>query len=166
MWANLAVGKSSEYGLAETEFAKFLRDRPQAYQKYSIVLVGHSLGGGMSLRESVVYGYDAFVFDPSPRLFGPPVPKFKPARRVVVFQTGEALAPLRSRTSAWYLATKAGDGKVFQVDFPFGPDVDSAHGWKKMVELHDVTKLAEGIRAEGETVRPELRATRMRPKRN
>jgi Alpha/beta hydrolase family len=114
LWANLAVGTSREYGFADREFRAFLQNRPRPYRDYKIVLIGHSLGGGMSLRESVVYGKPAIVFNPSPRLFGPPAPEFKVARRDVVFETGEILAPLRARTSAWYLATKRGDGTVYE----------------------------------------------------
>ena len=34
-----------------------------------IILTGHSLGGGIALSVSLWLGKDAYVFDPSPRVF-------------------------------------------------------------------------------------------------
>jgi hypothetical protein len=160
LWANLAVGTSLEYGFAEREFVKFRREvekKPAPYNDYKIVLVGHSLGGGMSLRESVVHGVPAIVFDPSPRLFGPAVSKFEVARRDVVFEKGEILAPLRERTSAWYLATKRGEGTVYEVNYDFGKEANNAHGLSKMAKLHSMPLLAAGIVEKGVAADPRLR---------
>lgn len=162
LWANLAIGTSFQYNSAETEFTTFIVEtekKKPPYKNYKVVLVGHSLGAGMSLRESVRYGRDAFVFNPSPRLFGPPVPKFKPARRDVVFEEGEALQPLRDLTSAWYLATKRGDGQVYRVNYHFGNGAETAHGFSKMKKLHDMAWLAQGIVNQAAEVDPRLRGS-------
>ena len=151
-WADLAAFVSTEYLAADREFRKFLSNRPKPYQKYKIVLVGHSLGGGMALRESVLLGFDAFVFDPSPRLFGPPIPEYVPARRVAVFQKGEILSIIRSRTTSWYKAMNT----VYQTEFPF-PGIDQKHGVARWVALHSMTQLAEGIRAKGAPENPKLK---------
>jgi Lipase (class 3) len=103
-WANFAPVVSREYLAADWHFRKFVRSLPKPYRDYEVVLVGHSLGAGMALRESVLLGFDAFVFDPSPRLFGPSIPRYKPANRVAVFEKGEILSLVRAKTTSWYKA--------------------------------------------------------------
>lgn len=150
-WANLAP-VSAEYKLAEQHFDKFLNSLPPQFKQYKIVLAGHSLGAGLALHKSI-RGYDAFVFDPSPRLFGPSSSQYRKGRRVVVFQKGEILSLLRDRTSLWYTAATGG---VYQTEYDFGPEVNRKHGLAKRVGLHDMFKLAENIRAEGAQVNPRL----------
>jgi hypothetical protein len=156
-WANLAPLVSKEYLAADWYFRKFLSNRLKPYQNYEIVLVGHSLGGGMALRESVLLGFDAFVFDPSPRLFGPPIPRYKPAKRVAVFEKGEILSIIRGPTTSWYKAMNT----VYQTEFPF-PDAERKHGVARWVSLHSMPQLAEGIRVKGVRENPTLEKAALR----
>jgi hypothetical protein len=156
-WANLAPFVSLEYRLAERHFNKFLNSRPPQFKQYKIVLAGHSLGAGLALHESI-RGFDAFVFDPSPRLFGPSSSQYRKGKRVVVFQKGEILALLRARTSLWYAAATGG---VYQTEFDFGPEVNRKQGISKRVGLHDMFKLAEHIRAEGAPVNSHLNEAKL-----
>jgi len=156
-WANLAPLVSKEYLAADWYFRNFLSSVRKPYQNYEIVLVGHSLGGGMALHESVLLGFDAFVFDPSPRLFGPAISRYKPAKRVAVFEKGEILSILRSRSTSWYKAMNT----VYQTEFPF-PDAERKHGVAKSVSLHNMTQLAEGIRAKGAGENPKLEGAALR----
>jgi hypothetical protein len=159
-WANLAPFVSAEYRLSEQHFDKFLNSIPPQFKHYKIVLAGHSLGAGLALHESI-RGFDAFVFDPSPRLFGPPSAQYRKGKRVVVFEKGEILSLLRDRTSLWYTAATGG---VYQTEFNFGPEVNRKHGLAKRVALHDMFKLAENIRAEGAQVNPHLNEAKLSPR--
>jgi hypothetical protein len=111
----------------------------------------------MALHESVLLGFDAVVFDPSPRLFGPATSRYKPAKRVAVFEKGEILSLLRSRNTSWFKARNT----VYQTEFPF-PDAERKHGVAKWVSLHSMTQPAEGIRAKGVLEDPELAGAELR----
>lgn len=165
LWANLAVFVSLEYKFAEDQFNEFMTNRPKQYRDYEVVIVGHSLGAGLALRQSLIGPFDAFVFDPTPRLFRLSPPPYKPAKRIVVFQRDEILTILRARTSAWYDTTKSG-GAVYRTDHTFGPHVDQKRGFGKQIALHDMFKLAENIRAEGARVNPRLTKAKLSPRPN
>lgn len=68
-------------------------------QNKTIVLVGHSLGGGLAIGLSLREGVKAVAFNPSPRLFDafglPPWNYNKPAERIIIYQEGEILDTLR-----------------------------------------------------------------------
>jgi hypothetical protein len=156
IWSNLAPFVSPAYVFGDTHFDRFLETRQ--FTKYKIILAGHSLGAGLSLHKSI-RGYDAYLFDPSPRIFGPPASEYRPATRVVVFEKGEILTTLRDRTSLWYTAATGG---VYQANFDF--HVNSKHGVAKAIALHSMFKLAEGIRARGAVVDPRLNLAKLTPR--
>ncbi|MBI3794305.1 MAG: hypothetical protein HY280_06200 [Nitrospinae bacterium] len=55
---------------------------------------GHSLGGGLALHMSVECGIPAYVFDTSPKV-DLHNRNIRPAKRVLIYQKGEILQPLR-----------------------------------------------------------------------
>lgn len=63
-------------------------------------VAGHSLGGGIALGVSLRYGVDAYVFNPSPRVFDGLGDHHLSAKRVAIFQEGD---PLQKR---WSYSTK------------------------------------------------------------
>lgn len=157
LWANLAVFISPQYELADWHFKQFLKKVPS---NYTVVTVGHSLGAGLALRESVLHGKDAIVFNPSPRLFGPPVRSYQKATRIVVFQKDEILSAIRRRTSTWYLATE--NGAVYESNFDFGRDLQRKPGLKRWIGLHSMSKLAAAIAADGAGKDPRLHDVALR----
>jgi hypothetical protein len=60
-----------------------------------VVVVGHSLGGGLALSVSVWNGVDTYTFDASPRIFDGLGDHQKPAERVLIFQKGDILEKFR-----------------------------------------------------------------------
>jgi len=90
--ANLAVPPFNfQYRQARKEFAKYLSENAQK----SVVVTGHSLGGGLALSVSVHFGVTAIVFDPSPRIFDGIGDLHEPAERVIVYEDGEILQLFR-----------------------------------------------------------------------
>lgn len=94
--SNFALPVSPAYKQASKEFRKLKLDL--AAQNRTIVAVaGHSLGGGIALSMSLKYGVDAYVFDPSPRVFDGLGDHHEDAIRICVFQDGEVLERIRRK---------------------------------------------------------------------
>lgn len=93
--SNLAVPFSIPYKQAGKAVRRYLKNNASR----NLVVVGHSLGGGMALSTSVRYGVPAITFDPSPRIFDGIGDHHEAAMRVVIYQKGEILNAVRERWS-------------------------------------------------------------------
>lgn len=91
--SNFAVPFSIPYKQAGRAVRKYLKNNSSR----NLVVVGHSLGGGMALSTSVRYGVPAITFDPSPRIFDGIGDHHETALRVVIYQSGEVLEEARKR---------------------------------------------------------------------
>jgi hypothetical protein len=161
MWANLAPFVSPQYVFAHERFNEFLHNRRPPYDAYKLVVVGHSLGGGLALHESLSHeNIEAYVFNTSPRIFRGSRRDYGPTKRIAVFQNGEILSMFRDRTSLWYLATKP-SGAVYETNYDFGPEVDGKRGLAKQIALHDMFRLAETMRAAGSIENRSLAKAKM-----
>lgn len=92
LYANLDTNTVGQYADADQLFSLILNK----YGNKKIITTGHSLGGGLAIHVAVANeGVDAFVFDPSPRLFaGKNYGKYE-NRIVLAYETGEILATVR-----------------------------------------------------------------------
>lgn len=90
--ANLSVGPSIQYKSAK----KHVEDYIEKHRGRTVVVTGHSLGGGLALSSSLWLRVDAYVFNPSPRVFDGWKDKKEPAIRKVIYQEGEILSKVRS----------------------------------------------------------------------
>jgi len=111
--SNLAVPFSLPYKQANKAVRKYLRNNPNK----NLVIVGHSLGGGMALGASVNYGVPAITFDPSPRIFDGLGDKHETAMRIVIYQKGEILNKVRKRWSKINEVVKKEDVYMCEYDF-------------------------------------------------
>lgn len=91
--ANTAVPFSIPYKQAGRAVRRYLKNNASR----NLVVVGHSLGGGMALSTSVRYGVPAITFNPSPRIFDGIGDHHETAMRVVIYQRGEILNAVRER---------------------------------------------------------------------
>ncbi len=120
---------------------------PSALEKYkdksiSIVVTGHSLGGGLALHASMAFEgiTKAYGFDPSPRVHVK-MDNRLPNYRVIIWEDGEVLEKVRKPLVSWL-----GDNKAatrYKYDF-----VEKGE--------HFSYPLARGLLALGATIEPEL----------
>lgn len=95
IWDNI----TTNFSIFSTQAELAYFDLTKIINKYkdnnkTIVLVGHSLGGGLAIGMSLREGLTAITFDPSPRKFDGGIFS-KPAKRTVIYQQGEILDFLR-----------------------------------------------------------------------
>jgi len=127
--SNLWFGPSVPYKSAKKHVEEYINKNNK--QKSNIVLTGHSLGGGLALSCSLWLGIDAYVFDPSPRVFDGWRNHKEPAIRKVVYQEKEVLSKVRS---FWPKFSEVIDEKdIYQTSFDFN------------VNDHRSDYLAEGL---------------------
>lgn len=93
--SNLALPFSIPYKQAGRAVQKYLKNNASR----NLIVVGHSLGGGMALSTSVRFGVPAITFDPSPRIFDGIGDHHETAMRIVIYQRGEILTAVRERWS-------------------------------------------------------------------
>jgi hypothetical protein len=92
LWANFAVPPLSlQYKQVNEEFGEYVKKHPNK----KITVTGVSLGGGLALSVSVHHGVDAVAFNPSPRIFDGLGDKHRPAKRVMIYESGEILEIVR-----------------------------------------------------------------------
>jgi len=110
---NFSIPLSLQYKSA----FKFFREIHDKYRDDIRFVAGHSLGGGIAMGVSLRYGVDAYVFNPSPRVFDGLGDIHRPASRIAVYQEGDPL------NEVWKYSTKMGhlisESKVdiYKVDF-------------------------------------------------
>ena len=84
---------SPAYKQAKKEVLEYKNLHPNR----NLIVVGHSLGGGLALSVSVWNGVNAYTFDSSPRIFDGLGDHKEPAERVLIFQKGEILERFRQK---------------------------------------------------------------------
>lgn len=90
--ANFAIPPFSiQYAQANNEFEDYIKTHPDKL----ITVTGHSLGGGLALSISVRHGFNAVVFDSSPRVFDGSRDINLAATRIQVYEGGEILGVAR-----------------------------------------------------------------------
>jgi hypothetical protein len=120
-WAlsNFAVPFSIPYKQANKAVRIYLRNNSNK----NLLVVGHSLGGGMALGASVHYGVPAITFDPSPRIFDGLGDHHETAVRIVIYQKGDILEEARKRWAKIHEVVSEQD--TFMCDYKF--DGANAH---------------------------------------
>ncbi|MBN8443686.1 MAG: DUF2974 domain-containing protein [Thauera sp.] len=91
---NLMIGISIPYKSAKKHVRAYMNTHPER----TVMVTGHSLGGGLALSVSAWEGVDAIVFNTSPRIFDGARNMNKPAQRLAVFQEHDILQKIRR----WY----------------------------------------------------------------
>jgi predicted esterase YcpF (UPF0227 family) len=91
-YANLKLSPGGQYSDADDLFSMILKENSGK----KIITTGHSLGGGLAIHISLANeGVEAFVFNPSPRIFaGKNYGKYD-NRIVLAYESGEILESLR-----------------------------------------------------------------------
>lgn len=125
---NFPLGISVPYKSAKKHVKRFVHDHPE----WQLTLTGHSLGGGMALSVSLWEGVDAYVFNPSPRVFDGLGDHSEPATRKAVYQEGDILQKIRKWYPKFLKVMAAKD--ITQTHFDFNGDSN-----------HKADLLAEGI---------------------
>ncbi len=125
---NIALGISIPYKSAKKQVKKYAKNNPGR----RITLTGHSLGGGLALSVSVWEGFDAFVFNTSPRIFDGLKNMNRPAVRKAIYEKGEILEKLRKHYPKFVEKIPTRD--IVRTDFDYGG-----------VSEHRADFLAEGI---------------------
>ncbi|WP_031436607.1 Mbeg1-like protein [Methylobacter tundripaludum] len=138
--SNFAIPFSIPYKSA----IKAVRQYVEKNGSRDLVVIGHSLGGGLALSASVHQGVPAITFDPSPRIFDGLGDHHEPALRVIIYQKAEILEKLREKwdTKA-YDVVKSED--VYECNYNFGENND-----------HRIDILAENLAKQGVRSNPKL----------
>lgn len=139
LFANFAVPPLNlQYTQARKEFHKYWT----ANKNKNIAVTGHSLGGGLALSISVHFGIAAITFDSSPRIFDGFGDRHAPAERVVIYEDGEVLEPVRRHWKK--IAEVVPRGNFYRCSFDFPGS------------QHRIDLLAQRLLALGAQVNPEL----------
>ena len=104
-----------QYKEARKAFSEYVKTHPDKI----VTTTGHSLGGGLALSMSVHYGVDAVVFDSSPRVFDGLGDKHAPAKRIMVYESGEILALVRKIWKKKFLSIVPREN-IYKASFDFG----------------------------------------------
>lgn len=140
--SNLAFPFSIPYKSAIKAVKKYVKKNSSR----DLVVVGHSLGGGLALCASVHQGIPAITFDPSPRIFDGLGDHHNPAFRVIIYQEGEVLEKLREKwINKAYDVVKSED--VYKCNYDFG---DNSH--------HRIDILAKELAKQGVSLNPKLQS--------
>lgn len=89
--ANFSIGLSIPYKSAKKHVKNYKREHPHR----KVIVTGHSLGGGLALSASVWEGVDAYVFNPSPRIYNGLKNNSAEALRVAVYHERDTLENIR-----------------------------------------------------------------------
>lgn len=126
--SNLWFGPSFPYKSAKKHVKEYIEKHPER----TVVVTGHSLGGGLALSSSLWLGVDAYVFDPSPRVYDGWGDHNEPAIRKVVYQEREVLSKVRSFWPKFFEVMNEND--IYQTNYNFSE-----------VDNHRADYLAEGL---------------------
>ena len=92
LYANLDTDPKGQYNDADKVYKKVAKD----YRGKRIITTGHSLGGGLAMHVSILNpDVDAYVFDPSPRVFSDDRYDMYQNKIVILYETGEILEAIR-----------------------------------------------------------------------
>jgi len=131
LFANLTFSKNGQYKNSDNLFDKILENK--RYTSVKKVVVGHSLGGGLALHVSAKYdNVDAYVFNPSPRLFIDKNDEVKKNKRIIIHEEGEILEKI---SKVLKNALKKIDYDIYAYDF-----FD-----KHLFKSHSIYPLARGL---------------------
>ena len=111
--SNLTPFISPGYKQAKKEVLEY----KDAHPDKKVIVVGHSLGGGIALSVSVWNGVNAYTFDSSPRIFDGLGDHIEPAERVLIFQKGEVLEKFRQKLPK--VSEVVPDKNIFEFAFNF-----------------------------------------------
>ncbi len=125
---NFWIGPSVAYKSAKKHVKKYQEKNPER----DVVVVGHSLGGGLAISVSLWLGVDAYAFNSSPRVFDGWGDNSEEATRKAIFQEKEILSILRSLWPKFHEVMNEED--IYQTSFDFNG-----------VNRHRIDYLAEGI---------------------
>lgn len=126
--SNLWIGPSFSYKSAKKHVKEYMGNNPDR----EVVVTGHSLGGGLALSSSLWLGVDAYVFNPSPRVFDGWKDHKEPAIRKVIYQEKEVLSKVRSFWPKFIEVMEEKD--IYQTNFNYDG-----------VSNHRADYLAEGL---------------------
>ena len=158
--ANIAVPWSGQYARGRAAFVAYAAGN----QDRRITLTGHSLGGGLALSASVrrdvalasgrpdLTGYEAVVFNASPRIFDGWGDKHVFAERVAIYQKGEVLQRVRKLWRRKFHSVVP-PRNIFQAEFDYTHPVT---GQNMPDSRHDAHLLAYGMLQLGAQSDPRL----------
>ena len=125
---NFWIGPSIAYKSAKKHVKKYIEKNDDR----SVVVVGHSLGGGKAISVSLWLGVDAYAFNSSPRVFDGWGDNSEDATRIAIYQEKEILSIIRSLWPKFSEVMNEED--IYQTNFDFNG-----------VNRHRIDYLAEGI---------------------
>lgn len=128
--ANSWFGPSVPYKSAKKHVKDYIKKHPE--REKSLVVTGHSLGGGLALSISLWLGKDAYVFNSSPRVYDGWGDHKEPATRKAIYQENEALSKVRSFWPKFFEVMNEDD--IFQTNFNYNG-----------VSNHRADYIAEGL---------------------
>lgn len=137
--ANFALVVSPQYKQARKEVSEFFHEHNR-----KVTLTGHSLGGGLALSASLLYGFDAVIFNPSPRVFDGRKNIHCRAKRTMIFDDHEILKYPRWLSPKFKKVMKGSD--VYETDF--------TTGWG--IQNHFIDNLTNGLITKGAEYNKEL----------
>jgi hypothetical protein len=126
--ANFSVGISIPYKSAKKHVKRYMKNNSDR----TMVLTGHSLGGGLALSVSLWEGVDAYVFNSSPRLYDGWGDHNEPATRKAIYHGDDFLQKIRGRYPKFLEKIPAED--TIKTNFDYGN-----------LNTHRADLLAEGI---------------------
>jgi len=126
--ANFSIGISIPYKSGKKHVKRYMKNHPDR----SLVLTGHSLGGGLALSSSLWEGVDAIVFNSSPRLYDGWGDHNEPAIRKAIYHGNDFLQKIRGRYPKFLEKIPAED--TIEANFDYSGE-----------NTHRADLLAEGI---------------------
>lgn len=122
---NFWIGPCIAYKSAKKHVKKYKERLEEKGEDREIVVVGHSLGGGLTISCSLWLGVDAYAFNSSPRVFDGWKDNKESATRKAIFQEKEILSILRSLWPKFHDVINEED--IYQTNFIYNGVKDNSH---------------------------------------
>lgn len=134
---NLGAGISIQYKSAKKHVRKYIKK----HRKRTIILTGHSLGGGLAISVSLWLPnkLKAVVFNPSPRLYDGFGDHNQVGERIAIYQNGDILNKLSNIYPKFYNLVQLKD-KTRNIDV-----IKTNFTYDESQSKHQADLLAEGI---------------------
>lgn len=118
---NFWIGPCVAYKSAK----KHVKDYRETHADRTVIVVGHSLGGGLAISCSLWLGVDAYAFNSSPRIFDGWKDNKEKATRKAIFQEKEILSIVRSFWPKFHDVINEED--IYQTNFSYNGVKNNSH---------------------------------------